>query len=408
MIMRRTTHRMLKVTFFIVVLCLCASYGGGSNVQQSPLPAPTGPYAVGRTLFNWVDESRVDLLRPKGHREIPVWVWYPAAPAGNAQKAEWMPGTWGDIFAARMAPQRTRPDQPEPEKVPIHTVRSHSYADAPVSSAQNKYPILVFAPGYGSIPTEYASLIEGVVSHGYIVVGIVPTYFSLYTVFSDGGVVGQYQDWRDVPGAPRPSSDRGPVSDPVYRLWTGDMRFALNQVEKLNVDDKSPLKGRFDFDRVGAFGHSIGATVTAQVAKDDPRVRAAILIDGTIMGDVARNPIVSKPLLLMLAGSFKGKDRALWPNRAISPEMIAHLRSAKPPYIVTIAGATHSFPCDYGVMPFTKDRAGSIEPARALAVTRAYVVAFFDHHLLGKTSSLMNGPSPDYTEVTFENTFEKQ
>ena len=214
--------------------------------------------------------------------------------------------------------------------------------------------------------------------------------------------------WRDVPGAPRSSSDRGPVSEPVYRLWTGDIGFALNQLEKLNADAKSPLKGRFDFDRVGAFGHSLGATATAQVAKDDPRFRAAILIDGTIMGDVARNPIVPKPLLLMLASSFKGRDRALWPNRAISPELNAYLRSAKPPYSVTIAGATHSFPSDYGLMPFTKNRAGSIEPARALAVTRAYVVAFFDQHLLGKTSSLLNGPSQDYPEVTFENAFEKQ
>src|SRR5262245_37767317 len=127
MIMRRTTHRMLKVAFFLVVLCLCTGYGRDSNVQQSPLPAPTGPYAVGRTLFNWVDESRVDLLRPKGYREIPAWVWYPAAPASDAQKAEWLPGTWGAIFAARMAPQRTGPDQPEPEKYPIHTLRSHSY-----------------------------------------------------------------------------------------------------------------------------------------------------------------------------------------------------------------------------------------------------------------------------------------
>src|SRR5262249_62077921 len=110
---------------------------------------------------------------------------------------------------------------------------------------------------------------EDVVSHGYIVAGIVPTYFSRYTVFSDR-VVGQYQDWRDVPGAPRLSADRGLASEPIYRLWTGDMRFALNQLEKVNADPKSPLKGRMDFDHVGAFGHSMGMTATAQVAKDDP------------------------------------------------------------------------------------------------------------------------------------------
>ena len=394
----------------LLALAFAISVSSSALAQQSPLLAPTGPYAVGRTLFNWVDETRVDLLSPKGYREIPVWVWYPASPASDAQKAEWLPGAWGDIFAAIIAPRPT-PGQPAPqsEKYPIATIRSHSYADAPVSSAQQKYPILVFAPGYGSGPTEYAGVIEDVVSHGYIVAGIVPTYFSLYTVFSDGRVVGQYQSARDVPGAPRSSSDRGPVSEPVYRLWTGDMRFTLNQLEKLNTDPKSPLKGRFDFDRVGAFGHSIGATATAQVAKDDPRVRAAILIDGNIMGDVASNPIVPKPLLLMSASSFKGRDRATWPNRAISAEVNALLRNAKPSTVITIAGTTHSFPADTGLMPFAKDWQGqSANPSRAMTITRAYIKAFFDQHLLGKDSSLLNGQAPEYPEVTFENAIERK
>src|SRR5262245_18086457 len=88
------------------------------------------------------------------------------------------------------------------------------------------------------------------------------------------------------------------------------MRFTLDQLEKLNADARSPLRGRFDFERVGVFGHSFGLSVAAQLAKDDPRVRAAVLMSGVLMGDVARNPIVPKPLLLMLESSVKGKDRA--------------------------------------------------------------------------------------------------
>jgi dienelactone hydrolase len=400
MIMPRTTQRMLKVACFMVVLCLCAGYGKVLYAQQSPLPAPTGPYAVGRTLFEWTDESRVDLLSPKGHREIIVWVWYPASPPSGAQKGEWLPGIWGEILAARIV-AHPAPGQPPPERFPMNTIRSHSYADAPVASAQQKHPVLVFAPGYGAFPTEYSSLIEDVVSHGYIVAGIVPTYFSRYTVFSDR-VVGQYQDWRDVPGAPRLSSDRGLVSEAVYLLWTGDMRFTLNQLEKLNADAKSPLKGRFDFDRVGVFGHSMGATATAQVAKDDPRFRAAILLDGVLMGDVARNPIVPKPLLHIRSGIFKGKQLA--PGEMRSPV----LRNGKPGYAVMIRETTHSFATDTGLMPYAMASMRDPNRSRTLAVTRAYVKAFFDQHLLGKASSLLNGPSPDYPEVTFENTFEKK
>src|SRR4030095_9904007 len=95
----------------LLALAFAISVSLSAQSQQTPLPAPTGPYAVGRTVFNWVDESRVDLLSPKGYREIPVWVWYPASPPSDAQKAEWLPGTWGEIFAAIIAPRPT-PDQP--------------------------------------------------------------------------------------------------------------------------------------------------------------------------------------------------------------------------------------------------------------------------------------------------------
>lgn len=234
-----------------------------TNYAQSPLPAPTGSYAVGRTIFNWVDESRVDLLSPKGYREIPVWVWYPAAPAKDAQNAEWLPGLWGELLAAALAP-RPALDKPASEKYPVNTLRSHSYADAPVVAGQSKFPVILFAPGYGSGPGEYASLIENLVSRGYIVAGIVPTYFSLFTVFQDGRVVGQFQNAGDVAGVPRAVASRPDTLEPAFRLWVGDLRFTLNQLEKLNADSKSALHGRLDRARVGVCGHSFGATAASQ------------------------------------------------------------------------------------------------------------------------------------------------
>jgi len=292
----------------------------------------------------------------------------------------------------------------------MNTIQAHSYTDAPVVSAEQKYPVLVFAPGYGAFPMDYTSLIEDVASHGYIVAGIVPTYFSLYTVFSDGRVVGQHQNWRDIPGAPRPPfsvSSEDLEWGPTYRLWTGDMRFTLNQLEKLNADAKSPLKGRFDFDRVGVFGHSFGLSVAAQLAKDDARVRAAILLDGNLMGDVARNPNVPKPLLQIRSDSSKGTQLAPG-EMGRNPVMSALLRSGRPAYAVTIRETTHSFATDTGLMPWAMASMRDPNRARTHAVMRAYIKAFFDQHLLGKTSSLLNGPSPDYPEVTFEKAFEKQ
>ena len=125
------------------------------------------------------------------------------------------------------------------------------------------------------------------------------------------------------------------------------------------------------------------------------------------MGDVSRDPVVPKPLLLMLASSAKGRDRASLPQKGLTDEMAALLHSARPSYVVTIAGTSHPFPSDMGLMPFAKDWRHDADPARALAVTKAYVEAFFDQHLLGKRSALLNGPSPDYPDATFENGVEK-
>ena len=52
------------------------------------LPAPTGPYAVGRAAYDWVDPAREDpFVAPGTRRELLVWVWYPAAPAPGAAPA---------------------------------------------------------------------------------------------------------------------------------------------------------------------------------------------------------------------------------------------------------------------------------------------------------------------------------
>jgi hypothetical protein len=43
------------------------------------LPAPTGPQAVGRTGFEWIDRSRDEPFTddPADHRELVIWMWYP-------------------------------------------------------------------------------------------------------------------------------------------------------------------------------------------------------------------------------------------------------------------------------------------------------------------------------------------
>lgn len=220
--------------FFFTVGVLCA--------RTDSAPAPTGAYPVGRMRFDWVDESRADTVEPSaGKREIVVWVWYPATPKPDAGRAEWLPGKWGNLYVPEV--RRLQPDDVKPirQAVPL-SVRVHAFDDASVAAGQERFPVLVFSPGFGVLPTTYTALIEDIVSHGYIVAGIVPTYFVPVTMFDDGRVVS------------------GRSLGPVISLSTlvGDIEFTLNQLTKMDADPKSVLRGRLDLARVGLFGHSRG------------------------------------------------------------------------------------------------------------------------------------------------------
>ena len=53
-------------------------------------------------------------------------------------------------------------------------------------------------------------------------------------------------------------------------------------------------------------------------------------------------------------------------------------------------------------MPQAVGGLGEIDGLRALQITNAYTLAFFDRYLRDRPSPLLAGPSPDHPEVEFE------
>lgn len=273
------------------------------------MPAPTGALPVGRTTFEGTDQSRADPDNAAGHRQIVVWVWYPASPPLGTQPAEWMPGKWDEEYWSQFVSGHPTVAGQASEH-PVSAVRTHAYTDAPPATAHAPYPVLLFAPGLGTTPLEYASVIEDVVSHGYVVAGIVPTYFAGASVFSDGHVV-RWRDPKLMPGTgarPRSTDEALRRMEAAADVESKDLTFALNLLAGINADARSPMRGSVDLTRVGAFGHSLGGAAALQFAHD----------------------------------------------------------------------------------------------ARAFRITGAYVSAFFDQYLGGKTRALIDGPSTEYPEVAFE------
>ena len=245
------------------------------------------------------------------------------------------------------------------------------------------------------LPTTYSALIEDVVSHGYIVAGIVPTYFVPVAMFDDGRVV------------------KGRSLGPMVSLSTlvGDIEFTLNQLAKMDADPASILRGRLDLERTGVFGHSRGGATSLQAAKEDARVKAAVDIDGSLLGSVAQQG-VAKPVALIMSGEFLAQQRELEgapqddPRRRVLGAYDVVVGSGSPGYRVILPATTHMSFSDTGWLPFMADSykatLGAIDPERALRVAEDYIEAFFDQSLKGKATALMQAPSTEYPEARFE------
>ena len=71
-------------------------------------------------------------------------------------------------------------------------------------------------------------------------------------------------------------------------------------------------------------------------------------------------------------------------------------------YLVTVKGAMHN---SFSDMPFiAPERYSNIEinAGRALTITNAYILAFFDRYLKGQQRSLLKASDPMFPEVTLK------
>jgi predicted dienelactone hydrolase len=364
------------------------------------LPKPTGPFAVGRTLYEWVDNSRTDRLAPVAgqKRELIVWIWYPAAVKTPVQVAEYQPARWRTALesyeGALMNKFFTRD---------MSLVRAHSVIDADVSPAQRTYPVVIMKSGIGALATDYTTLAEDLASHGFFVVGSDSPYSTVVVVFSDGRIAK-----RTEAGNPPEELDeatRVRAASQLVNVWSADTRFELDQLERLSSADPSGrFGGRLDLGSVGVFGHSFGGATAAQFCHDDARCKAGIDMDGRPFGSVIRESL-TQPFLYLVSDHGGEKDE-------VSRQILADIKSICDSdkggcQMATIRGARHFNFSDQSLL---KDRylgrlsglLGPIGQRRGLAVTAACLDAFFEAHLKNRRADLLGSLSNEYAEIRFD------
>lgn len=345
------------------------------------LPAPAGPYAVGRTTYDWTDTARPDPFTLGTSRELLVWVWYPAAPAPGAAPAPYMSPAWAKLRASGVGAlfyQRA-------DRVSVHAV-----AAAPLAPAQDRYPVLILEPGLGRNPIDYTTIAEDLASRGYIVAGIFPTD-STDVLFPNGRVVRSVNAARD-----------GAAFDQLVSVWAGDVRFVLDRLTALNSTTGDRFAGHLDLDRLGVFGHSFGGATAAEFCRIDTRCKAGADLDGTPFGTVAQTGLPQPFLFIDGDEDWIGSCNA---DCAENRQGIATIVASAPTdHVALIVGGAHHFNfSDLAVTFFPLGRPlgliGPIDGARGLQITTTYLAAFFGHYLQQRATPLLDGPSPSYPEV---------
>lgn len=398
--LRLWRKRLVRIFLVLLLICVLAAITGVSYVeirrhQTLMLPAPTGPYAVGRMEYDWTDQSRVDPLAPQPgmKRELVVWAWYPADRVSGAQPAPYLPSKWGQLI------DQQRGFLGQQLILSNALIQTHSFENAPLSSGAASYPILIFDPGLGNIPTQYTTLLEDLASHGYIIFAINPTYSADVVVFPDGRVAEATPE-----GKPETDKSIQATANRLVEIWSQDVIFVMNQLDRLNTTSGNPFSGRLDLARLGVFGHSFGGATAAQVCYMDRRCKAGIDIDGDLFGDVVQAGL-DTPFMVIQHDMGSCSDSGC---RSFQQGVQSILRTVPrgESYHTSIKGTEHFNFSDYAVHPIPLTLRllgllGSIDGARGLQITRAYVRAFFDTYLNKTPSPLLQGPSSAYPEVQF-------
>lgn len=388
-IAKKSTGLIARAGGWIVIVLALATLSCSAVLPMFRLPAPTGPNAIGTRIIHLVDNSRVEVHDSSRKRELMIQIWYPAATTRNPY-----------------APYRRREETTFVSSYQS-VLPTHSRLNAPVL-AGGVFPVLLFNPSWNGRRTQNTYLVEDLASHGYVVVGIDHAYNSEPVAFPDGRVI-HFVPTPDMDFSTASLETIEAAAAKELATQAADTIFVLNQLVKMNADPESPFYGHLDTNNVGTFGHSFGGAVSAQVCRDDPRIRAALDIDGSFWGEIPQTGL-SKPLMFMTedvtppvpAEERSGFNNFQRVNAALDDSDRATFQKYGG-YRVFLHGSTHlSFTDKPLVSPFKSlSGAGEIPASRQFLIVRQFTLAFFDQTLKGKSGLLKTGSSP-FPEAAYQ------
>jgi dienelactone hydrolase len=404
----------MKARMMVLACAVMALFVTTVNAQsaasQPPtfkLPDPSGPFGIGRVGYEWIDTSRPDFYSsdPHAHRALMVYLWYPSARSAAGEAAAYLPGA-RQMDADSDVQRQMRDEFGALWPLMVsEEIKSHAIEDAPPSKIPQQFPVVLLSHGLGGTGLEYASLIEDLVSHGYVVAAIEHTYTASAVVFPDGKVVPAHHD--PVPdGLSVDQRWKRMVESAALGISRGaeDVLFVLNRLVDLNKSDAQgfPLRTRLDLNRVAAMGHSAGGGFATRACQLDARIRACVSLDGEMppwdaFPEYPDGKHLQQPVLLLevdQTGKRKPFSEAQFADfQKKEEEQLNQCPLGSYHVLLNAPGLFHGSFSDYWLFAANGDPAKTELALHNLRLTESFTLAFLDKSLKGAKTLLLDEPS---------------
>jgi predicted dienelactone hydrolase len=364
---------------------------------------PRGPHRTGTFEELWVDAGQEETTTSDPHdkRRLMVQLWYPATFEGDPPRAPYV--LRRELYA---------PNDEARWLDELKDVRTTSVLNAAVASGSGPFPVLLYNPGSGYPHFTGTAQTEFLASHGYVVVAIGHTGLSGIERFPDG--YAYRPDVYDMLAAdPRDEglsraeqllSKVRNASEKRLPILMRDIHFVLDRLQSLNSTSGSRFHGRLDLDRIGSFGWSAGGSLSIQAGRDEPRIKAAVNLDGNLYTTVQETG-TSRPILMMhQEGSPWAQPEAvdaaererLALHGALMWQLYARTGAKADWYDVTLKRAQHGNFADLAL--FDPADPAFIHPRLAHDIVNRYTLEFFDRYLRSAVKTPLLSGDQSYPE----------
>ncbi|MEL6390628.1 MAG: hypothetical protein AAFQ02_10720 [Bacteroidota bacterium] len=395
-----------------VLLVLLLLIGGLLSVLLPvyKLPVPTGSYQVGVQQYQLEDLDREDEITADqdDHRRIAVKVWYPS----NARLKDRLTNYPPDYAAAFLA------NQGMPGFIGSHfqRVRTHSGWDLPMADI-DRAPVLIWSHGLMWNSTLYLSMIEELVSKGFVIVAPDHTYECPLTIIDNQPVPSARQYFEEMADAnwdrvhrlqdsilatDDPDLQRDltktiqrelPYQESLDR-WTRDLIVVVDDIIQ-KTESNHPVFSNVDATQLGLCGHSWGGAAAVNAAVHDGRFKSVSNLDGAVWADVMSDSLAIPMMTLYAERDY---DSFFTPNFIVN-EVIARNANIE----LQIAGADHA---SFGDLNYWSPirgltQTGTISPQRMTKMVAELLQSFYIDAVAGSSDELdeMIG-SGLYPEIT--------